>query len=290
MSDLTLEAPRVSASTRTTLITPLVKAQRPRSRWKTVLGRAGGPLIILAVWWAATASGLLTPDLLASPAGMAAAAGELWANGQLPDAIGVSLARAGSGLAIGVTIGLLLGLIAGSTRSGDLVLDSAMQTLRALPFLSLVPLFMVWFGIGETARVALIAVATAFPMYVSASGSVRAVDPKLLEAASVFGLSRWATARQVILPGALPGLFSGLRLSATLSVIALIAAEEINSLAGLGYLMSQALNYSRTDILTMCILIYGVIGITIDTLIRFAEKVTTPWADRNRAQRRAGRR
>jgi sulfonate transport system permease protein len=289
MTDI-LEAPGIAAAARTPLITPVVKTQRARSRWTTLLGRAGGPLIILAVWWGATLTGLLTPDLLASPAGMAAAASELWSNGQLPEAIGVSLARAGSGLAIGVSVGLVLGLIAGSTRSGDLVLDSAMQTLRALPFLSLVPLFMVWFGIGETARVALIAVATAFPMYVSASGSVRAVDPKLLEAASVFGLSRWATARQVILPGALPGLFSGLRLSATLSVIALIAAEEINALAGLGYLMSQALNYSRTDILTMCIIIYGVIGITIDTLIRSAEKVTTPWADRQRARRRAGAR
>jgi len=284
MSGAVLTAPPTSAA-ETVLLTPRVALHRPRSRWGSALGRAAGPGIIVAIWWIATATGLLTPDVLASPAMVGSAAGELWANGQLPEALVVSLARAGGGLALGVSIGLITGLIAGSTRSGDLTLDAAMQTLRALPFLSLVPLFMVWFGIGETARIAIIAVATTFPMYVSASGSVRATDQKLLEAASVFGLSRWATARQVILPGALPGLFSGLRLSATLSVIALIAAEEINSLAGLGYLMSQALNYSRTDILTVCILIYGVLGITADSLIRLAERVTTPWARRKQVTR-----
>lgn len=284
MSGAVLTAPPTPAAD-TVLVTPRVALHRPRSRWRTVLGRAAGPGIIVAIWWTATATGLLTPDVLASPAMVGQAAAELWTNGQLPEALAVSLARAGGGLALGVSIGLITGLIAGSTRSGDLALDAAMQTLRALPFLSLVPLFMVWFGIGETARIAIIAVATTFPMYVSASGSVRATDQKLLEAASVFGLSRWATARQVILPGALPGLFSGLRLSATLSVIALIAAEEINSLAGLGYLMSQALNYSRTDILTVCILIYGVLGLTADSLIRLAERLTTPWARRKQVTR-----
>ncbi|WP_308492087.1 ABC transporter permease [Microbacterium terrisoli] len=272
------------AAALTALVTPRVRRHRDRSTVGAVAARLGGPLAIVAIWWLATATGLLTPDVLASPAQVGQAAVELWNNGQLPEALAVSLARAGAGLVIGVSIGLFLGLIAGSTRSGEAVFDSGMQTLRALPFLALVPLFMVWFGIGETARIALIAVATTFPMYVSASGSVRATDPKLLEAASVFGLSRWATARQVILPGALPGLFSGLRLSATLSIIALIAAEEINALAGLGYLMAQALNYSRTDILTVCILIYGLLGLVADTLIRGLERVGTPWL-RSRAVR-----
>ncbi|QAY59369.1 ABC transporter permease [Microbacterium protaetiae] len=288
-SDAAGRAPAASAAAAapaTQLITPrAVHRHRERSAAGAVAARLGGPALIVAIWWVATATGLLTPDVLASPAQVGAAAVELWTNGQLPQALAVSLARAGGGLAIGVSIGLLLGLIAGSTRSGDAIFDSAMQTLRALPFLALVPLFMVWFGIGETARIALVAVATTFPMYVSASGAVRATDAKLLEAASVFGLSRWATARQIILPGALPGLFSGLRLSATLSIIALIAAEEINALAGLGYLMSEALNYSRTDILTVCILIYGAFGLIADTLIRGLERLATPWLRRKGARR-----
>lgn len=136
---------------------------------------------------------------------------------------------------------------------------------------------MVWFGIGEAARVILIAVATTFPMYVSTSGAVRNADRKLLEAARAFGLGRLSAVRQVVLPGALPALLSGLRLSTTLSVIALIAAEEINSTAGLGYLMAQAQDFSRTDILTVCILIYGLLGLAADIVIRALERFLMPW-------------
>lgn len=279
--DQALAAPTGGQGQHATLVVPRVRVRARASRLHATMARAFGPLLIVLAWWAASASGLLRPDLLASPATVAKAARELWDNGQLSDALTVSLGRAGAGLAIGVSVGLLLGLIAGSSRWGDDVVDSSMQTLRALPFLSLVPLFMVWFGIGETARVVLIAVATTFPMYVSAAGAVRATDPKLLEAAEVLALSRWSTARLVTLPGALPSLFSGLRLSATLSVIALIAAEEINSTSGLGYLMAQAQNFSRTDILTVCILIYGLLGLVADSVIRLLERLAMPWRRRD---------
>ncbi|GAB0103931.1 ABC transporter permease [Nocardia sp. JMUB6875] len=260
-----------------TLVTPRVRLPRTRSRGLAITLRALGPLAILAGWWIASATGVLTPDLLASPPEVWRAAEKLWDSGQLSDAITVSLGRAGTGLFFGVTAGLTLGVITGSWRLGEDLLDSAVQTLRALPFLSLVPLFMVWFGIGESARVILIAVATSFPMYVSTFGAVRTSDPKLLEAARVFGLGRFTTIRTVILPGALPALLSGLRLSTTLSVIALIAAEEINSLAGLGYLMAQAQNFSRTDILSVVILIYGLLGLLADAVIRVLERLLMPW-------------
>jgi len=136
---------------------------------------------------------------------------------------------------------------------------------------------MVWFGIGETARVILIAVATAFPMYVSASGGVRNTDRKLVEAMRSFGMGRLAVIREVVLPGALPALLSGLRLSMTLSVIALIAAEEINSTSGIGFLMTTAQEYSRTDILTVCILTYALLGLLADGLVRVLERVLMPW-------------
>ncbi|MBS2552123.1 ABC transporter permease [Catenulispora sp. NL8] len=259
------------------LLTPRVRRTRRRPRGLAFALRALGPIAILAGWWTASATGVLTKDLLASPPEVFGQAVDLWRSGQLSAALTVSLARAGTGLLIGVTAGLLLGVTAGFSRVGDDLLDSAVQTLRALPFLSLVPLFMVWFGIGEAARVILIAVATTFPMYVSTSGAVRTADPKLLEAARTFGLGRWATVRRIVLPGALPAILSGLRLSTTLSVIALIAAEEINSTAGLGYLMAQAQNFSRTDILTVCILIYGLLGLSADIAIRALERVLMPW-------------
>lgn len=259
------------------LVAPRAKRSKPRPRALALTLRALGPLALLGAWSIASATGALTQDVLASPAQVVEAVGELWGNGQLTDALAVSLTRAGLGLLFGASIGLVLGVVTGFTRLGEELLDSAVQVLRTVPFLALVPLFMVWFGITETAKIALIGVATSFPMYVSASGGVRSTDRKLVEAMHSFGLGRWAIVRTVVLPGALPSLLSGLRLSMTLSVIALIAAEEINSTEGIGYLMAQAQNYSRTDVLAVCILIYGLLGLAADLIVRTLERLLMPW-------------
>ncbi|MFG2692432.1 ABC transporter permease [Kitasatospora sp. NPDC048407] len=259
-----LEAPRA----RTT-------ADRPRG--VSLALRTLGPLALLGAWQVSSATGVLTPDVLASPGQVVQAVGELWGNGQLTAALSTSLTRAALGLLFGAGTGLVLGVVTGFFRLGEELLDSAVQVLRTVPFLALVPLFMVWFGITETAKVALIGVATSFPMYVSTSGGVRNTDRKLVEAMRSFGLSRWAIVREVVLPGALPALLSGLRLSMTLSVIALIAAEEINSTEGIGYLMAQAQNFSRTDVLAVCILIYGLLGLAADGAVRVLERVLMPW-------------
>jgi len=267
------------------LIVPDAPAARTRRRGLRIALRFAGPVVLLLAWIAGSASGLLSPALLASPGQVLAAVAELWTSGQLGEALEVSLARAGAGLAIGVLVGLSLGVLTGFSRLGEELLDSSVQLLRTVPFLSLVPLFMVWFGIGETARVVLIAVATSFPMYVSASGGVRNADRGLLEAMRTFGLRRLALVREVVLPGALPSLLSGLRLSMTLSVIALIAAEEINATAGIGYLMSTAQEYSRTDVLTVCILVYAVIGLLADGVVRLLERLVMPWRTVGRGPR-----
>ena len=259
------------------LVTPQPQLLRPRRAGVSITLRVAGPIALLVAWWAASASGALNPAVLASPQQVASAAWQLWRSGQLQSAVGVSVLRAATGLLFGVSAGLVLGVITGFSRLGEELLDSPLQLLRALPFLSLVPLFMVWFGIGEEARVVLIAVATSFPMYVSTAGGVRAVDPKLVEAMRTFGLSRWALVREVVLPAAMPSLLSGLRLSMTLSVIALIAAEEINTTNGIGFLMAQAQTYSRTDILTVCVLLYGLLGLCVDLIVRGAERLLMPW-------------
>ncbi|WP_327267282.1 ABC transporter permease [Streptomyces sp. NBC_01218] len=265
------------AAPHTGLVRPRPQLRRARGRGYALAVRTVGPVLLLALWWVASATGLLTPDVLASPGAVFRAVGELWGNGQLPDALTISLTRSGLGLLIGLAAGLTLGITTGFTRLGDELLDSSIQTLRTIPFLSLVPLFMVWFGINETAKVLLIAVATTFPMYVSTSSGVRNTDPKLIEAMRSFGLGRLALVREVVLPGALPSLLAGLRLSMTLSVIALIAAEEINATAGIGYLMSQAQSYARTDVLAVCILVYGLLGLTADIVVRLLERLLMPW-------------
>ncbi|MEV5683861.1 ABC transporter permease [Streptomyces sp. NPDC052164] len=267
----------MSDTATTSLVTPRPQLRKARGRTYALTVRALGPVALLALWWTASATGVLTADVLASPAEVIRAVGELWGNGQLPDALTTSLTRSGLGLLIGLAAGLTLGITTGFTRLGDELLDSSLQTLRTIPFLSLVPLFMVWFGINETAKILLIAVATTFPMYVSTSSGVRNTDPKLIEAMRSFGMSRLGIVREVVLPGALPSLLAGLRLSMTLSVIALIAAEEINATAGIGYLMSQAQSYARTDILAVCILVYGLLGLGADIVVRLLERVLMPW-------------
>ncbi|GAA2214016.1 ABC transporter permease [Nonomuraea monospora] len=239
--------------------------------------RAIGPVLLLTAWYAATASGALTEDVLAGPQDVLATFGELWADGQLPEALRVSITRAGLGLVLGASTGLALGVVSGFTRLGEELVDSSMQALRAIPFLALTSLFIVWFGIEEASKILLIGVACTFPMYINVSSGVRNVDRKVVEAARSFGLGRLAIAREVVLPGALPSIFAGLRLSTTLSVIALIAAEEINVTAGLGYLMARATDYLRTDILALCVLLYAVIGLLADLTLRLAERVTMPW-------------
>lgn len=264
------------------LVAPTPPADNaPRAGRLALALRLLGPLALLGGWALASATGLLPADLLASPAAVGRAAAQLWSGGELQQGLAASLSRAGLGLVLGVGLGLGLGVLTGFLWLGEHLLDAPLQLLRAIPFLSLAPLFMVWFGIGESARVALIAVATTFPMYVSTAGGVRAADRKLLEAMRTFGMGRWALVRHVVLPGALPALLSGLRLSTTLSVIALIAAEEINATSGLGYLMSQAQSFSRTDILTVCVIIYGLLGLAADVLIRIAERTLMPWRAAN---------
>ena len=266
------------------LVAPRPHLVTPRRPAVSVTLRVAGPLVLVGAWWTASAAGALNPAVLSSPEQVAKSAWQLWQSGQLQSAIGVSLYRAAAGLAIGVATGLVLGVITGFWRLGEELLDSTLPILRALPFLSLVPLFMVWFGIGDEARIILIAVATTFPMYVSTTGGVRAVDPKLVEAMRSFGLRGWALVREVVLPGALPSLLSGFRLSMTLSVIALIAAEEINTTSGIGYLMNQAETFSRTDILTVCVLLYGLLGLGADLIARGTERVLMPWRPRRAAR------
>ncbi|ROO87012.1 sulfonate transport system permease protein [Actinocorallia herbida] len=259
------------------LVAPDPPKARTRRPGLSLALRTLGPIALFALWWTGSARGWIRPDVLASPGDVGGAFGELWGDGQLQDALRVSLTRAGLGLSLGISAGLVLGVISGLTRLGEELVDSSVQMLRAVPFLSLVPLFIVWFGIDESSKILLIAVAVSFPTYVNVHSGVRNVDRKVVEAARTFGLSGPRLVFEVILPGALSSILAGARLALTISVIALIAAEEINATAGLGHLMNQALNYVRTDILVVCIILYAVLGLTADLLVRLVERLIMPW-------------
>ncbi|GAA3208664.1 ABC transporter permease [Actinocorallia longicatena] len=253
------------------------RSSGPRRRWAGPVLRTLGPLALIGLWQLAVVSGVLTPDVLTGPGTVLRTGRDLWADGQLQEALRVSLTRAAIGLALGASAGLVIGTVAGLTRLGEELIDSSMQMLRAIPFLSLVPLFIVWFGIEEISKIILITVACTFPMYINVYSGVRNTDRKVVEAARTFGLSPFQIVRQVVLPGALPSIFAGLRLASTLSVIALIAAEELNVTSGLGYLMNQAKDYLRTDVLAVCVLLYSLVGLLADLVLRLAERLVMPW-------------
>jgi sulfonate transport system permease protein len=258
------------------LVRPVARRPRERPRATSLALRSLGPLLLFGFWWIGTASGYLGREL-SSPGHVVDTVGDLLEHQDLVHQVTVSLTRALTGAAIGASIGLVLGAIAGLWRIGEELLDSSLQMLRTIPFLAVVPLFIVWLGIGETPKIVLIALATVFPMYLNTYNGVRSVDRRVLEAMRSFGLSGPRLVRQVVFPLALPSILTGLRFALGISVLALIAAEQINSSAGLGYLMLQAQTYQQVDVLVVCIVIYAALGLLADLVVRVLERVTMPW-------------
>lgn len=259
------------------LTRPVVRQSRAFSERFAFARRATAPVLVVIAWAAATRAGLIDPSILPSPRGLWEGVQVLWARENLLGQIGVSLSRALIGGTVGIVLGLLLGTAAGLSRLGEEFLDALLQMLRTVPFLALVPLFIVWFGIGETPKLLLIALATMFPMYLNTYAGVRNVDRKVIEAMRSFGLTGSKLIRQVVLPLALPQIFTGLRFALGVSVLVLIAAEQINTSAGLGYLLNSAQLYQQVDVILICIVIYAGLGLGADLIVRTLEKYFIPW-------------
>ncbi|WP_077146962.1 ABC transporter permease [Sphingopyxis sp. KK2] len=260
-----------------TLVQPAVRASAGPSERLSFARRAIGPLIVVAAWAITTTAGWIDPSILPSPAGIVTGWQQLWHEQDLAQQVATSLTRALVGGAVGIVFGLFLGTIAGLSKLGEELFDALLQMLRTIPFLALVPLFIVWFGIGEAPKLLLIALATMFPMYLNTYAGVRNVDRKVIEAMRSFGLSGRRLITQVVLPLALPQIFTGLRFALGVSVLVLIAAEQINTSAGLGYLLNSAQMYQQVDVILICIAIYAVLGLSADLIVRSLEKLFMPW-------------
>ncbi|MGW2015152.1 ABC transporter permease [Streptomyces sp. NPDC001927] len=243
-------------------------------RW---LRRAVGPLLLLVTWQVLSSAGVLPADVLASPGTIARAGGELIADGTLPHAMGVSLQRVAVGLLLGGTIGVSLALVSGLSRLGEDLVDATVQMLRTVPWVGLIPLFIIWLGIGEAPKVALIALGVAFHLYLNVYAGIRGVDAQLVEAGESLGLKRWGLIRHVVLPGALPGAMTGLRYSLATAWLALVFGESINADAGIGFLMNQAREFFRTDVIVVCLVVYAFLGLLADAVVRTLERLLLQW-------------
>ncbi|MEV5144167.1 ABC transporter permease [Streptomyces sp. NPDC052727] len=257
---------------------PQVRRRRRLSPGRRLpAARLIGPLVLLAVWAAASAAGALDPGAIPAPWTVLRTAGHLWADGTLPTDVLTSLERAGYGFAIGLTTGVLLALASGLSRAGEALIDGTVQLNRAIPTLGLIPLFILWLGIGETFKIAVIAIVVYIPVYLNTHAALSGIDSRFVELAEVQHLSRLAFVRQVVIPGALPGFFVGLRLGVTGSWLGLVVLEQINATSGLGYLMFQAQNYGQTDVILVGLLIYGVFGLVSDSVVRLIERRVLSW-------------
>lgn len=254
---------------------------RPRRlAWKRVprsLRRLLGPVVLLAVWEAASLLGLIDNQTLAGPGTVISTAGHLIQSGELQQALLASLHRVVIGLSLGTAFGLALALISGLTSIGEDLVDGPMQILRALPILALVPLDIVWFGIGEQAKDLLIAFGVAFPVYINTHAAIRGIDPRLVELSRTLRLRRSEVLRRIVLPGAIPGFVVGFRFAAAVAWLILVVSEQVNANSGLGYMMNQAQVLDQTNVILVGLVTYGILGLTSDTLIRLLERRVTTW-------------
>lgn len=247
---------------------------RAATRW---VRRAVGPLLLLLLWQVFSATGVLDPDVLASPGTIARAGADLMADGTLSAAMGVSLQRVVVGLLLGGVIGTSLALVSGLSRLGEDLVDATVQMLRTVPWVGLIPLFIIWLGIGEAPKVALIALGVAFHLYLNVYAGIRGVDAQLIEAGMSLGPGRWGLVRHVVLPGALPGAMTGLRYSLATAWLALVFGESINADAGIGFLTNQAREFFRTDVIVVCLVVYAFLGLTADVIVRILERLLLQW-------------
>jgi sulfonate transport system permease protein len=239
--------------------------------------RAIGPIVAIALWQLVCSRGLFTSFEVASPVAVFDAGRELAAQGVLASNLLISLQRVAIGLLLGVGTGVFLAVLCGLFWVGEDLIDPVIQAFRAVPILGLVPLVIIWFGVGETPKVFLIALGSLFPVYLNTYAGIRNVDNKLVEAGLTFGLNRLGLVFQVILPGALPGFLVGLRFALVGSWIIDVVAEEINAQSGLGYLINQAQSTNRIDIMFCCLTIYAVLGLAADAIVRLLERRLLVW-------------
>jgi sulfonate transport system permease protein len=248
---------------------------RRRLRWP--LGIYTTPVFVLVVWEILAQAGALEPTYAPAPTDIFGTTVTLWRDGVLGPDLAISLQRAGIGLALGLSVGIVTGVLGGFLRSGEYLFNGLAQILNTIPLLAVLPLMVVWFGIDELTKILLIAFGAGVPMYLNLFAAIRGVDQRLIEMARTTGAGSWRVVTRVLLPGALPGFLVGLRFSLAYSILGLVAAETVNADEGLGFLITQAQTYLQTNKVFVGLVIYSILGLVADQLVRTLERVLLRW-------------
>ncbi|WP_353507166.1 ABC transporter permease [Gordonia sp. ABSL11-1] len=251
-------------------------ARRRRLRGATrALRQSIGLILVIVIWQLGARSwlGATTP----APTEVINAGWDLISTGELWHHLAASARRVAIGLSIGIAIGLVLGAAAGLFKLAEDLVNAPIQVLRMMPAVALVPVFIIWFGIGDPFKIALIIVAPIFPIYLNVLAGIRGVDQKLIEAAESLELTRVELVRYVVLPGALPQIFVGLRQALGIGWLVLVVAEMQTTPVGLGFLMNDAKEYLRVDQIFLVLVIYAILGLLTDITVRLLEHRFLRW-------------
>lgn len=251
--------------------------RRLRRRLSWPLGIYTTPVAILIGWEALARVGILEPTYAPAPSDIVSTGVTLFRDGVLGPDLSISLQRAAIGLAIGLSVGIVTGVLGGFLRSGENLFNGVAQILNTVPLLAILPLMIVWFGIDELTKVLLIAFGAGVPMYLNLFASIRGVDQRLIEMARTTGAGKWRQISRVVVPGALPGFSVGLRFSLAYSILGLVAAETVNADEGLGFLITQAQTYLQTNKVFVGLVVYSILGLLADQIVRILERVLLRW-------------
>lgn len=255
------------------------KKQRLKSpvQLRTLLLGSILPIGLLIVWEVAGRNAYLNPLLLSMPSDILLEFIYLVQHGHLLGHLQISTWRALSGFVLGGGLGLLAGIVVGFSYLSEKLLNPSIQMLRMLPHLAIAPLFILWFGFGETSKLLLIAKGSFFPLYVNTFLGIRSMDRKLFDVAHVLQFNKWHLLTKVIIPSALPNIFLGLRLSLGIAWLGLVVAEMMGSTSGIGFLINDARAMAMISTVFVGIIIFAVLGKISDSLILLIERKCLRW-------------
>ena len=256
---------------------PVPDRTRALARRRHPVARVLGLLGLVLAWEGVTRTGWVPPLFLPSPLGVLAAGAEMLTTGELAVHIATSLRRIVLGFGVGALGGVSVGLAVGVFSLAEAIGNPLIAATFPIPKIALLPLLILWLGIGEASKVAVIMLGVFFPMAINTYTGVRHADPLLIRAAVSFGAGRWSVIRKVMLPSALPMIFAGLKLGAGTSLLLLVAAEMIAANSGIGFLILNAQNLMETTKLMVGIVLLSLLGLTSHWLLVRLERAALPW-------------
>ncbi|TSB44769.1 ABC transporter permease subunit [Alkalicoccobacillus porphyridii] len=235
------------------------------------------PLLLLVTWQVIASVELVSSSLFPPPTTVLSSFWSLVTTGVLFTHMQISLYRAFLGLLIGGMIGLVLGILNGWSKVSFFTFDTSIQMVRNIPHLALLPLAIVWLGIGETSKIFLVALGVMFPIYINTLHGIRGIDPGYVEMGKMYGLRGWQLFRHIYLPGALPSIFVGFRYALGVMWLTLIVAETIATSDGLGYLAMNARQFMQTEVIIVTVIIYAFLGKLADVIAQAGEQKALRW-------------